>query len=80
MPDEKVYEKVYEQLRIGERQSSVEDRLPAQEVQSAGVPAEPPRTGACRCYRTPADGRSPVYRRCFTDRRLSHKTELDIGE
>jgi signal transduction histidine kinase len=49
-------EEVYQQLRIDERQSSVENRLPAEEVggdhRPQHAPADPPGTNERRFYRT----------------------------
>jgi signal transduction histidine kinase len=66
-------EQVYEQLRVGERQSSVEQRLPAHQARPERRPADPPGTDECRVYRASLDEPSPAYRLCFTDGRLSHK-------
>jgi signal transduction histidine kinase len=70
-------DEVYRQLRVGERQSSVEQRLPASEIgggrRPQQAPADPPGVDECRFYRAPAQAAWPAYRLCFTDSRLSHK-------
>lgn len=75
---------VYAQLRIGQRQPSVESRLPAREANDGerpeAAPADPPGANECRFYRTRAQSLSPAYRLCFADERLSHKDELPIAE
>lgn len=74
---------VYQELRIGQRQSSVESRLPAYRADGngppQGAPADPPGTGECHFYRTRARSLSPAYRLCFTAGRLSHKDEVSIA-
>lgn len=77
-------EDVYDELRIGQSFDSVESRLPAREAEDGGTPlrgapADPRGTDDCRFYRTGPFSLSPAYRLCFTDGRLSHKDEVDIG-
>jgi signal transduction histidine kinase len=75
---------VYQQLRIGDPQPSVEQHLPARQVDGAwrpdGTPADPPRTDECRFYRTVPDQRTPAYRLCFTGGRLSHKDTVYLAD
>jgi hypothetical protein len=72
---------VYEQLRIGQSQSSVESRLPAHQANDAerpeGAPGDPPGADTCRLDRT---GEESLYRLCFANKRLSHKDEVPIAE
>jgi hypothetical protein len=72
----------YQELRIGEPQPSVEQRLPADEVgggeRPRHAPADPPGTDECRFYHVVPNTLSPAYRLCFTDGRLSHKDEVDL--
>jgi signal transduction histidine kinase len=69
---------VYEQLRIGERQSSVENRLPAHEARPGRAPADPPGADRCRFYYMNTEERSPGYRLCFTGGLLSHKAKVEL--
>jgi len=74
---------VYERLRIGQSQSSVEQRLPmhqADDKRPPGAPADPPDTDECRFYRTTAFtiDLSSAYRLCFTKDKLSHKDKVAI--
>jgi len=73
---------VYDGLRLGERQSTVEPRLPTDKADdnrlSANAPADPAGVDECRFYRTTTLSLSPAYRLCFTDGRLSHKDKLEI--
>ncbi|MGH8882979.1 MAG: sensor histidine kinase, partial [Stackebrandtia sp.] len=74
----------YQQLRIGQDQTSVHSRLPAYQAtgdnRPQGAPPDPPGTDECRFYRTRARAVSPVYRLCFTAGTLSHKDELTIDQ
>jgi signal transduction histidine kinase len=73
---------VYQQLRIGELQPSVERRLPAEQIgrgrRPLHAPADPPGAHECRFYRSTVQSMAPAYRLCFTDGRLSHKDEVDL--
>ena len=75
-------QETYQQLRIGEPQPSVEQRLPADEVgggeRPRHAPADPPGADECRFYHVVPNTLSPAYRLCFTDGRLSHKDEVDL--
>jgi hypothetical protein len=77
-------DEVYRQLRVGERQSSVERRLPASEIgggrRPQQAPADPPGVDECRFYRAEANAAWPAYRLCFTDSRLSHKDETTAAD
>jgi hypothetical protein len=70
-------EPVYHQLRIGEQQQAVQDRLPVQELEAEHQPAEPLGADECRTYRSRPESSSPAYQLCFTDGRLSHKETLN---
>lgn len=70
-------EEVYRQLRVGDRQSSVEPRLPEDQVRPE---RDPPGTEVCRFYRTSVDDPSSAYRLCFTDGRLSRKDVVRLDE
>jgi signal transduction histidine kinase len=73
-------EQVYEQLRVGERQSAVEPRLPAYQIRPGRRPADPPGAGECRVYRASLEDGGPAYQLCFTGGRLSHKATMVLGE
>jgi signal transduction histidine kinase len=68
---------VYQQLRIGEQQRAVEDRLPSRELlggeRPEHAPTDPLGTDECRFY-------APAYRLCFTDGLLSHKDEVNLDD
>jgi signal transduction histidine kinase len=70
---------VYEALRIGQAQSSVESRLGAHrdgDARPEAAPADPPGTDECRFYRVRNGSPSPAYRLCFTDGQLSHRDRM----
>ncbi len=75
---------VYEDLRIGETQSTVESRLPRYQAEDGqrpeGAPEDPPGTDECRIYRTTALALSPAYRLCFSQSVLSHKDQVTITQ
>jgi signal transduction histidine kinase len=75
---------VYQQLRVGDPRPSVEQHLPARQVDGAwrpdGTPADPPHTDECRFYRTVPDLRTPAYRLCFTGGQLSHKDTVYLAD
>jgi signal transduction histidine kinase len=80
-----LHQDMYRQLRIGDPQPSVEQYLPAFQVGGGtgrpdGTPADPPNADECRFYNTDPDLRSPAYRLCFTDGRLSHKDTVYLAD
>lgn len=73
---------VYDDLRVGDRQSLVEVRLPEYQADAGrrpeSAPADPPGTDECRIYRMTIRSMSPAFRVCFTGGVLSHKDVVTI--
>jgi hypothetical protein len=69
----------YDALRVGQDRKSIADGLPPQQVDGRPDVPEPPVPAGSRCeyYRDTRDlfaGPIDVYRLCFADGRLVHKT------
>ncbi|MFI8854766.1 sensor histidine kinase [Streptomyces sp. NPDC053499] len=75
-------QRTYDNLRVGEAQTSVTPRLPSyefdEESRPIGAPPDPGHTNECRFYRTGTFSDSPLYRLCFADGRLSHKDRITL--
>ncbi|GIJ48771.1 two-component sensor histidine kinase [Virgisporangium aliadipatigenens] len=75
---------VYRQLRVGEQLSTVETRLPVEQigrgVRPRHAPADPPGADECRFYRSARQVLTPAYRLCFTGGRLSTKDEVTLDD
>ncbi|TMQ95075.1 sensor histidine kinase [Actinomadura soli] len=69
----------YNELRIGESQQVVEDRLPARQLRPEHRPARPNGADECRYYGTDPDSFTPAYQLCFTAGRLSHKDKVVLS-
>ncbi|MCO1658530.1 sensor histidine kinase [Pseudonocardia humida] len=73
---------VFQQLRTGQGQESVQARLPPYQAGYYGrperAPADPPDTDECRFYATAAPSAPTMYRVCFTDGALSHAEEVPL--
>ncbi len=73
---------VYADLRLGQSLASTAGRLPPYRMDDdrnpEGAPKDPAGVSRCRFYRVTAETRSPAYRLCFTDGRLTHKDKVPL--
>jgi signal transduction histidine kinase len=85
IPDRTVLDEgTYQQLRIGERQPTVENQLPSHEIADGEwtehAPGDPHGADECRFYRTTPRTLASAYRLCFTHGQLSSKDELNLDD
>ncbi|MEU5347345.1 histidine kinase [Streptomyces sp. NPDC020766] len=69
----------YNELRVGDPQQAVEDRLPPRQLRPEPRPAAPNGAEECRYYRTNPESSTPAYQLCFTDGRLSQRDRVRIA-